>query len=62
VTRARLLRRPTPCYPCYLFTCPIGQPCLDVAPEEVVTAVDEVVAQDRRPRTVAAGRADGGMV
>lgn len=37
-TAARLLRRPTPCTPCYLFACPIGQPCLDVAPEEVAAA------------------------
>ena len=35
-TPAKLLRRPTPCHPCYLFECPIGQPCLDIEPEEVV--------------------------
>ncbi len=35
-TPHRLLRRPTPCYPCYLFTCPIGQPCLDIPPAAVV--------------------------
>ncbi len=33
-----LLRRPTPCHPCYLFDCPIGQPCLAIEPEEVVEA------------------------
>jgi ADP-heptose:LPS heptosyltransferase len=33
---ARLLRRPTPCHPCYLFSCPIGLPCLDIPPAEVV--------------------------
>lgn len=38
-TPARLLRRPTPCYPCYRFDCPIGQPCLAVEPAEVVAAV-----------------------
>ncbi|GAC1627833.1 MAG: glycosyltransferase family 9 protein [Ktedonobacteraceae bacterium] len=35
-TVARLLRRATPCYPCYLFECPIGLPCLAIPPEEVV--------------------------
>lgn len=39
-TPARLLRRPTPCHPCYLFECPIGQPCLDISPEEVVEAAE----------------------
>ena len=34
----RLLRRPTPCHPCYLFECPIGQPCLDIPPIEAVEA------------------------
>ena len=36
-TPARLLRRPTPCAPCYYITCPIGTPCLDIPVEEVVT-------------------------
>lgn len=31
----RLLRRPTACYPCYRFECPIGLPCLDIPPAEV---------------------------
>lgn len=39
---ARLLRRPTPCHPCYLFSCPIGLPCLDISPAEVVDAVLKV--------------------
>ena len=39
-TLSRLLRRPTPCHPCYLFECPIGQPCLDISPEEVVEAAE----------------------
>ena len=43
VTPARLLRRPTPCHPCYLFECPIGQPCLDIAPEEVVEAAERLL-------------------
>jgi len=43
-TLARLLRRLTPCYPCYLFECPIGLPCLDIAPEEVVTEAEALLA------------------
>jgi ADP-heptose:LPS heptosyltransferase len=34
-TRATLMRRPTACHPCYRFTCPIGQPCLDIPADEV---------------------------
>lgn len=40
---ARLLHRPTSCSPCYLFECPIGQPCLDIPPEEVVEAVEAML-------------------
>lgn len=43
VTSFRLLRRPTPCYPCYLFQCPIGLACLDIAPETVVEAAEELL-------------------
>ncbi|HET9979754.1 MAG TPA: glycosyltransferase family 9 protein [Ktedonobacterales bacterium] len=43
-TRARLLRRPTPCQPCYLFDCPIGLRCLDIAPREVVEAAEAMLA------------------
>ena len=43
VTRSLLLRRLTPCHPCYLFECPIGQPCLDIVPEEVVEAAERLV-------------------
>lgn len=41
---ARLLRRATPCSPCYLFECPIGLPCLDIPPSEVVAAAGELLA------------------
>jgi ADP-heptose:LPS heptosyltransferase len=41
----RLLRRPTACQPCYLFECPIGLPCLDIPPEEVVAEVEELLAE-----------------
>jgi len=42
-TRSRLLRRKTACHPCYLFECPIGLPCLDIAPEEVVEEVEALL-------------------
>ncbi len=42
-TTAQLLRRPTPCYPCFLFECPIGLPCLDIAPEEVVAEAEQLL-------------------
>ena len=45
-TLSRLLRRPTPCHPCYLFECPIGLPCLDITPEEVVATVDALLGQN----------------
>lgn len=34
----KLLRRPTPCSPCYAFTCPYNLECLDIPPEEVAAA------------------------
>lgn len=34
----RLLRRETPCHPCYLFQCPYNLECLDIHPTEVVEA------------------------
>ncbi len=43
-TRAALLRRPTACQPCYLFECPIGLPCLDIEPSEVVAAAERLLA------------------
>jgi len=38
-TPLAVLRRPTPCTPCYRFSCPIGTACLDVEPQSVVKAV-----------------------
>ncbi len=35
---SRLLRRKTPCSPCYRFTCPYHLECLDISPREVVDA------------------------
>jgi ADP-heptose:LPS heptosyltransferase len=35
---ARLLRRPTPCSPCYRFTCPYHMECLDISPGEIAAA------------------------
>jgi ADP-heptose:LPS heptosyltransferase len=40
---ARILQRPVPCSPCYLFECPIGAPCLDIAPADVVRSIDALV-------------------
>jgi len=37
-SRAILLRRLTPCSPCYAFTCPYNLECLDIPPEEVAVA------------------------
>ncbi len=42
-TTHRLLRQATPCHPCYLFHCPIGLPCLAIAPEAVVTAAQQLL-------------------
>ena len=42
---ARLLRQPTTCHPCYLFECPIGQLCLDIAPDDLLEAVDDLLGE-----------------
>jgi ADP-heptose:LPS heptosyltransferase len=39
---SRVLQRATDCTPCYRLTCPIGLPCLDVDPREVVAAIEEL--------------------
>lgn len=39
----RLLRQPTPCSPCYAFTCPYNLECLDISYEQVVTAALELL-------------------
>ncbi|MGV0026470.1 glycosyltransferase family 9 protein [Phormidesmis priestleyi] len=36
--RSILLRQPTPCSPCYAFTCPYHLECLDIVPDRVVKA------------------------
>jgi len=58
---AELLRRPTDCHPCYLFNCPIGQPCLDIPATEVVAAAERFLARAAEPRPfqqLAGGRHD----
>jgi ADP-heptose:LPS heptosyltransferase len=35
VAPATLMRRPTPCSPCFAFQCPYNMECLDFQPEEV---------------------------
>lgn len=49
-TLSRLLRQKTACHPCYLFTCPIGLPCLDIAPQAVVDAAEELLQVSRSNR------------
>jgi hypothetical protein len=43
---ATLMRRPTPCSPCFAFQCPYNMECLDFAPEEVVDAALTMLASD----------------
>jgi ADP-heptose:LPS heptosyltransferase len=40
---ARILQKPVPCSPCYLFECPIGMPCLDIAPADVIRSIEALV-------------------
>jgi ADP-heptose:LPS heptosyltransferase len=49
---SRTLRRPTACAPCRLFECPIGTPCLDVAPADVADAALELLDRTSVPREV----------
>ncbi|MBW3632236.1 MAG: glycosyltransferase family 9 protein [Chloroflexi bacterium] len=55
---SRVLQRAMACAPCYRFTCPIGLPCLDIDPEDVVAAVAALVplapATTGEPRMVMA--------
>jgi ADP-heptose:LPS heptosyltransferase len=51
---ARLLRRPTPCEPCYRFECPYQMQCLDIPPAEVVEACEEMLARTAHRLRVAA--------
>lgn len=62
VTRARLLRRPTSCRPCYLFECPIGLPCLDIPPEEVIETVEELLDTSEPARVQGQPSGMGGSV
>ena len=56
----RLLRRPTPCSPCYRFDCPFDLACLDIPPEEVVEHVlDLVEAPESIPRPSSVNRSGG---
>jgi ADP-heptose:LPS heptosyltransferase len=62
VTQHLLLRRATPCHPCYLFECPLGLPCLDISPEAVVDAVESMLASNGAAARVGpqhAGRGEG---
>lgn len=46
-TSSMLLRRETPCHPCYLFECPIQLACLDISPEEVIEEVEAMLENTR---------------
>jgi ADP-heptose:LPS heptosyltransferase len=54
---ARLLRRRTPCAPCYRFHCPYQMECLDLSPAEVVEEVLDLLrrteskTEERRRKT-----------
>jgi ADP-heptose:LPS heptosyltransferase len=52
----RILQNPVPCSPCYLFDCPIGTPCLEIAPADVVRSIEALMTSvaDRAPREVVA--------
>lgn len=55
---ARLLRRPTPCSPCYRFACPYDLDCLDIPPGEVV---EHVLSLWGETCTAAAVEGPGGL-
>lgn len=40
---ARLLRRSTPCHPCYGFDCPYDLACLDITPAQVLAAASDLL-------------------
>ena len=44
-TRHAVLRRETVCSPCYLFDCPIGQPCLDIPAAEIVATIEALCGE-----------------
>jgi ADP-heptose:LPS heptosyltransferase len=46
---SRLLRRATVCSPCYAFTCPYQQECLDILPEEIVAAGLKLLQASSKP-------------
>ncbi|QIN80905.1 glycosyltransferase family 9 protein [Rubrobacter marinus] len=46
-TPHRLLRRETSCSPCYAFTCPYTQECLDIPPGEVADACLSLLSEVR---------------
>lgn len=52
ITPSRLLRQPTACHPCYLFTCPIGLLCLDIDPQAVVDAAKELFRPQKQDRMI----------
>jgi ADP-heptose:LPS heptosyltransferase len=72
---ARLLRRPTPCDPCYRFECPFQMECLDIPARQVAVACEEMLSRTAhraaarpapvvgtRPRRARAGAGMAGSV
>jgi ADP-heptose:LPS heptosyltransferase len=45
----RLFRVPTPCSPCYRFTCPYDMACLEIEPTAVVAAGRALLARALAP-------------
>jgi ADP-heptose:LPS heptosyltransferase len=48
-TPSRLLRRPTPCHPCYLLRCPFELACLDFSAAQVADAAEELLEASSCP-------------
>jgi ADP-heptose:LPS heptosyltransferase len=45
-----LLRQPTPCSPCYAFTCPYDLECLDIPPKDIVNAGLELLGYSAKKK------------
>ncbi len=58
-TTTRLLRRETPCSPCYRMDCPFHLECLEIPPREVVDAAEEMLRS--LPLPLGEGRGEGSL-
>lgn len=57
-----LLRRPTPCHPCYRFDCPVGLACLDIPPAEIADAALRLITDPAPPVGIGKGAGDSLVV